>query len=298
MKIFFHSSDLDGHASGAIVKFKYPGAELIGINYGQQFPFDKLNKDEIVFMVDFSLPIIEMLKLSSIVGGEKLIWIDHHKSAIDESNKRMLSCNPEFTISFNQMCPGRREIGKGACELTWEYLFPDSEIPEAVRLLGRYDVWDLQKNVLEFQYGFRLNNTYPINQNFWSQYFDPETSNDHIEEIINDGKLVLKYQKQENYKYITSTAFETEIQNLKAIVSNKLLTSSQLFESIWDENKYDLMITFGRRKDKTWTVSFYSTKSEIDCSEIARHCLNSTTAGGHKGAAGATFKNFEDLPFN
>ena len=46
MKCFFHSADLDGHCSGAIVKHKYPDCEMIGINYGQEFPWDTIEKGE------------------------------------------------------------------------------------------------------------------------------------------------------------------------------------------------------------------------------------------------------------
>ena len=43
IKCFYHLADLDGHCSGAIVKYKYPDAELFGINYGQAFPYDKIS---------------------------------------------------------------------------------------------------------------------------------------------------------------------------------------------------------------------------------------------------------------
>lgn len=43
MKCFYHSSDLDGHCSGVIIKQKYPKCEMIGINYGQDFPYNTVN---------------------------------------------------------------------------------------------------------------------------------------------------------------------------------------------------------------------------------------------------------------
>ena len=52
------------------------------------------------------------------------------------------------------------------------------------------------------------------------------------------------------------------------------------------------MITFfyNGRHDH-YTFSFYSTKEEIDCSEIAK----SFGGGGHRWASGCTVKNFEDI---
>lgn len=295
IKIFFHSSDLDGMCAGAIVKFKYPDAKLIGINYGQNFPFDTLDiKNDIVYMVDFSLqPFSEMVKLVSLIGLNKLIFIDHHKSVIEDANKTMLT-NDNITMSFNQVCPGKREIGKGACELTWEYLYPYEKMPFAVSLLGRYDVWDLSNpTTLDFQYGMRLNNTWPDNQELWKQFLRSDDNNETtmlIVDTIKSGETILKYQKQENEKYSKSCAFEVKFEGYNAICINKLLTNSQLFESVYDVTKHDIMISFGLRANGMWTMSFYTTKEGVDVSEIARKY----GGGGHKRASGAIFK---ELPF-
>ena len=88
MKCFYHSADLDGHCSGAMIKMAYPECEMIGINYGDEFPWESIpcGCGEKIFMVDFSLqPYQKMRKLD--IHADPLIWIDHHKSAIDEHEK-------------------------------------------------------------------------------------------------------------------------------------------------------------------------------------------------------------------
>jgi len=55
MKCFYHGSDLDGYCSGAIVKYRYPECEMQPIDYGAQFPMDKIELGETVYMVDFAL---------------------------------------------------------------------------------------------------------------------------------------------------------------------------------------------------------------------------------------------------
>lgn len=108
MKCFYHSADLDGHCSGAIVKFLDPNAKLYPINYGQDFPWDEIYSTDTVVMVDFSLqPFPDMVRLASKCV---LIWIDHHKTAIEDYNASGLNL------------PGIRREGIGACQLTWEYL--------------------------------------------------------------------------------------------------------------------------------------------------------------------------------
>ena len=67
MKCFFHSVDLDGHCSGAIVKKAYPECEMIGINYGDSFPWGVIGPGEKVVMVDFSLQPFEDIDRKSVV---------------------------------------------------------------------------------------------------------------------------------------------------------------------------------------------------------------------------------------
>lgn len=275
MKCFYHSADLDGHCSGAIVKHAYPECELIGINYGDIFPWDDIKENEPVYMVDFSLqPFEDMERLNSIAN---FIWIDHHKSAIDEAHER------GFLASNTQIL----EVGKGACELTWNFLFPNIQ-NETVRLLGRYDVWDLQEGTLELQNGLRLNDTFPTNMELWEELFYEQYPN-KLTESLNYGEVLLKKQKMDNKAYAKSFSFETVISGLKVIALNRGMTNSQMFESVYDKSEHDGMLTFVWRKGQ-WTVSIYSDKKEIDVSLICK----SFGGGGHKGAAG--FQCLE-LPF-
>ncbi len=93
MKCFYHT-DMDGHCAGAIVyKFykldrdytKETGeeCEFLPINYKDDFPFDKIRRNETVIIVDFSLQKPgEFDKLLQIT--DLIIWIDHHKTAIEQ----------------------------------------------------------------------------------------------------------------------------------------------------------------------------------------------------------------------
>ena len=172
----YHSVDLDGWMSAAIVKHwflndrdgideKYPitfkeddncitkevnGQEyslnFIGYNYGQ--PILDLSEYDRVIMCDISFPKEEMIKLYE---EKDFIWIDHHISAIKD-----------FDIWNNRSkrLEGFRDTNFSACELTWIYFFSHESMPEIVRLLGRYDCFGHkgtaeEQKVLEFQYGAR-----------------------------------------------------------------------------------------------------------------------------------------------
>ncbi len=259
MKVFFHNADFDGICSAAIVKYKFPECELHGINYGDDFPFGIISKDDIVYMVDFSLqPFPLMGRLSR--NCKELIWIDHHQTAIEEEGK----------FSTNQIIPGIRQNGKAACELTWEFLFPDKEMPYAVKLLGRYDVRDLDafsdNAVLNFQYGMRLVNDLSPETLLWIDLFTENVT----QFVIRDGKTILQYVDIDNAKYAKRYAYEVEFEGLRAIVINKGNSNSKLFDSVYDKSKHDLMIAISLLPGSSWAVSLYSTKPEVDCGEIAR----------------------------
>jgi uncharacterized protein len=288
IKCFYHV-DLDGFASGAIVKKKHPEAEMYKINYGYPFPWETIDKNDTVYMVDFALqPFDNMLKLADMCN---LIWIDHHKGVLEDAEKHYQRV---ATI------PGIRKDGTGACILTWIYCFPDIELPSTVKLLGEYDVWNFSDiRTMPFQYGMRLKQMDPgISMDWWNVFLKKTMWE---EEVIKDGEVILAYETQMNKEYITSYGFDTilpvsggnmGIYELRALCVNKGRSNLKLFESVCDESKYDIMITFCRigTPINKWTVSLYSTKPEIDCSAIAK----SYGGNGHKGAAGF---QCEKLPF-
>jgi len=277
-KCFYHSADLDGHCSGAIVKMAYPECVMFGIDYGEEFPWDKINKDDEVYMVDFSLqPFSLMEELNKKCS---LVWIDHHISAIKEERKSKAEIE------------GLRRDGIGACQLTWEYITEGKtstgRIPTFIKLLARYDVWDHSNpQTVPFQYGMRLqDDTAPTNIDFWYQLFDVE----YVNRLTEDGSLVLQYEKKGNVEYVKACSFTTKLDGLTCLACNRMLTNSMLFDSVWDSKKYDAMLTFGWKKN-IWTVSLYTDKKNVDVSKVAK----ARGGGGHKGAAGFQCK---ELPFN
>lgn len=300
MKIhcYYHSSDLDGHCSGAIVH-KFTGAELFPINYGDRFPWELYNESDVnkpyVFMVDFSLPAEDMRRLNLLT---RLVWIDHHKTAIDAVNE----------LGLMPAIRGIREVGKAACELTWKYFETNQSVPLGVKLLGRHDVWDhSDPKTLPFQYRMRMNVTDPQtllkgnDRNCWPMLLNDSFD---VDEYVSEGTLLLNYERQQNEKMAKAYAFETELlietsppdcplitgTKFKAIAINRGFGNSRVFDSVYDSEKHALMIAFVRTKNKKWKVSLYSTRPEVDCGKLA----TVFGGGGHKGAAGFVC---EELPF-
>lgn len=272
VRCYYHKIDLDGKCSAAIVKRKYPECELIGVDYPDRPDFEKIEAEETIFVVDFSFEPEDM-EVFYMMIDTKLIWIDHHKSAIEKIG------------SLGHPYNGKREIGKAACELTWEYLFPDEPMPEAVRLLGRYDVWDKsdkddwENKILPVQYGMRLEDWPPDNLKWKCLFEDPTAFMD----FLKNGDLILAYEERQNAVYAEAMAFPVEFEGHKAWAINKALSNSKIFETGFpDAVKRPLWILFSYRAG-IWKYSLYCFPlSGIDVSKIAvKH-----GGGGHAGAAG------------
>lgn len=279
MKCYFHKLDLDGKCSAAIVKRKYPDCEMIEVDYPDRPGFDNIQDDETVFVVDFSFEPEDMQALMDYTDGN-VLWIDHHKSAIEKINNAVL---PGTTTSLGQVISGKREIGKAGCELTWEYLFPDEPMPEAVKLLGRYDVWDKDNPlwdefILPFQYGMRINWWEPFSAQ-WQTLFEHTSV---VGDIKDNGACILEYENQRNTAYAKAMAFPVKFEGHEAWAINKALSNSKIFDTIEKAEDRPLWIFFSY-KAGIWRYSIYSAPdSGIDVSQIAVKY----GGGGHAGAAG------------
>jgi len=274
MKCFYHQSDLDGQCSGAIIKLAHPECQLIPIDYGHDFKI-KSYKGQTIFMVDFTLqPMSLMISLNKVAD---LIWIDHHNTSINSAKEK--GFNPE----------GVRDNSMAACELTWKYCFPNEEMPRFVKLLGRYDIWDHNHGgIIEFQYGMKGLDTNP-ESDIWNSLF---TDDEAITlQITQKGESIYNYVQEHNRRYANSFSFETNLEGLACICCNRGVTSSIMFDSVWDEKRHDMMVTFCRTPSKRWLVSLYTTHSGVDCGKIAKKY----GGGGHQQAAGFRCK---ELPFN
>ncbi len=152
MKCFYHVDD-DGKCAAFWVYLSagvYDGyeSEFIPINYGMEFSFDKINPNEQVYIVDYSIMPDEMIKLLEIT--KDVTWIDHHKSAIERYT--------DFEIPIR----GIRYDGIAACMLTYCWLHHMTErgggnpkkfdismtkdAPMFTKYIADYDVW-------AFEYG-------------------------------------------------------------------------------------------------------------------------------------------------
>ena len=278
MKCFYHN-DLDGKCSAALVynemKNKFSReVELCPVNYGEAFPWGSIGDGEDVWMVDFSLqPFSDMIKLSNVA---KLTWIDHHKTAIEAYTQS------KTTIR------GIQRNGIGACQLVFDYIHPNIAVPDAVRLLAEYDVWNHKDpRCLPFQYGMRLRDLSP-EDNRWAIIFAAPADSAAITDTVATGDTILNFIKQDNRVRAGAACFDLNFEGLHFLAANQGPCNSQLFDSLI-KPEHDAVLAFYWARDK-WRVSMYTSKEGVDVSPIAKKY----GGGGHAGAAGF---QCTELPF-
>jgi len=272
MKCFYHNADSDGKCSAAIIKLKFPNCELFGIDYKDTFPFDIIEKDEIIFMVDFSLPLNQMINLNNICD---LQWYDHHSQIIKEAEK----------INFNPS--GKRVIGHGVCRTIWYEFYSNYLLPDTIKYISNFDIYELNDiNTIYFENGFnKIEYNLPDNIDLWYELlFDPDGS--FINIILRNGKIITEYLESYHYKKIQENIFEQNIMvnniSYKGIFINHIDHKSIILKDYINLDNYDLQIFFHMIDKEKYKVSLFTTKEDIDCGKIA----SSFNGGGHQKAAG------------
>lgn len=297
MKVFYHI-DNDGKCAGfwvhQMIRPDQYGKECIPINYDIPFPFEKINHDEKVYIVDYSILPEEMDQLLEITSD--VVWIDHHKTAIERYK------------DYNKPIRGVRYDGVAGCMLTFCYLHFMTNVdgreilpfeldmvkyaPLFTKLIADYDVWTFEygDQTREFEKGFSLYPHEPTDR-IWTDLFDQFYfadgelgKNSLTRKIAENGRLLIKYRKSLMTAYCKSKGFEAMLNGHKCFAVNMAMMSSDDF-IIDNSDEYDLFVGFSFN-GKTWNYSLRSTK--IDCSEIAKKY----GGGGHVGAAGCNTKDF------
>lgn len=312
--VIYHKSDFDGIFCREIARRFLPDAELIGWEYGESTP--EVPDDAWLYILDLSVPELMM--------HPRLIWIDHHKSAIDKYD---LGLNGGERFLTQKPIAGLRIDGVGACRLAWQWFnisqhnawnstnealqvplpvkqdFIDRTVsePYAVRLAGEYDIWDKRDPDAElFQHGLRSRE---LTELTWHSLLDTEcdtqlkgtgmelSNSEAICRTLLQAGYSLHYaQTKQNESIIKEMGFNLDWEGLVFLACNHARYNSLLFTAGL-RPEHDACFGF-KWTGKDWSVSLYHApgKEHHDLSQIAVKY----GGGGHRGACGF---RADELPF-
>lgn len=277
--LVLHHDDMDGRAAAAVVAQKH-NASFVEMNYSRAVPWDRFDPETAmcVFIVDFSLKPDDMARLVKLAGDT--VWLDHHRTALEALR--------EF-----EYVKGIRTTDVSGALLTWEYCFPDTPAPTAIKLVSDYDCWKhTTSDSMDFMYGIKAYDTAPESK-IWSTLLSTGSLHEEaaaaklLGEIIQNGGAIRKAFNSAAVDAIMSNGFYATIDGHACAVVNHGRGPDTFAKASIQVQKAEILSCYWHDGDK-FTVSLYS--ETVDVSEIAkRH-----GGGGHKGAAGFTC---ETLPF-
>lgn len=277
--IIYHKADLDGVFSAAITKHSVGimGVEavLFPYNYNEDIP--SMEGFDMVYLLDMSFNDETEGILYGWKGeGKQVVWIDHHRTAIYDAKGYKVA----------KKIPGDRIIGFGAMELAWGF-FRDEATPKVLRYLSAYDVWNKdrfewnQVLMIEEAVQARVGLDVEKAEEFLFSYRVP------IPELIEEGSYIWKAKTAMWEGYCKLFAFEGKILGRPAIFMNTNEFRSEVFDSVWDKDKYDVMCPFCLQPNGHVRFSIYTDKEGVKANEIAKRL----GGGGHDKAAGFLLTN-------
>ena len=285
--LIFHHDDLDGRAAAAIaLKANLKARTPIAVDYDVPFPIDQIEEDEVVMLLDYT-PGNPELFADIIKKASEVIWIDHHGANI----KKYPSLDKELRGIRVQSEPS------GAL-LTWQFCYPETPAPLAVKLVSDHDTWLHKMRGSEaFFWGLSyLTDNAPTDsiwQNLLHEQGDigsalgEQTDIDLIDRIIAKGEIIMRFRKSLTFEHLSRFGYETEFEGHKTIACCTSEKGSGFFWAVID--KYDLVLSYCHNGEK-FLCGLYSTNKNVDCAKIAQIY----GGGGHRGASGFSV---EKLPF-
>lgn len=284
MIVLYHHDDLDGQCSaaqvkGAMEKITSKPIQCIAVQYdGITWKKEEIEEADEVYVLDFTF--IDMETLAEITG-KKLIWIDHHKTAMEEHKEL-----------WDSKILGKRDTTKAASQLTWEYLKDDQPLPITVEYIARRDIWqfgDKKEEIAAFTGACQVLLHSPEDIDWKDLLSSCNNGNEKVELYLRVGQALLEVQKARVEK-----AFErgTDIifHGLRARLINTTFEASDIGEYVYQKPEYDIAVMWQMINDMV-QVSLRS--NSTDCAEIAQKY----GGGGHRGAAGFRIKSGGEFPF-
>ena len=269
--IIFHDKCSDGKMSAAVM-FNYLAehsdseVKVLPYNYGDPAPILDVNTDN-VYVVDFSFHGEALAHVSK--NSNKVIIIDHHKGALEKMEATSPLLN-NVEIHFNS--------AKSGAHLTWEYCYPDVEVPSVVLDVSDRDMWKfLRPNSKATHLGLSGYTYLDVAQ---SDFFTEEGYQNLVD---NRGKPRLEFSEHMN-RTSAKIAGTTEVLGRRIYVVNcHMQQCSDVGHLIIDQEQAEssVVMVYMINADTSVKLSFRSTDGS------ARAFANHFGGGGHDNAAGA-----------
>jgi hypothetical protein len=274
--VVYHSADLDGIACREVAKYHISplvnNVTFMGWDYADEVPSVDPVYWDLIILMDISIKAW----MDDPKFTDKMVWIDHHKTAIDKWGQVLM--RGRFLM-----------VGVAACRLAWNWFSrkrgtPDPTIqefvdrtvlePKLIQMLGEYDIYDprnMEDNLALQQSAGSL-----LKPDHWPIAFQSDSLTDRLVQRGHDQLLAIRAL---NTKFDSRSAHDIEWEGLKWRAMNGHGNAQTVRSFDPDKNDATLLWFYN---GTNIIVSLYSNKPGLDLSPLA----TKRGGGGHAGACG------------
>lgn len=283
--VLYHD-DSDGFASAAVAHLVLKdAAEYIVVQYGQPFPDVPLDKDTLIYIVDFSYDASILDKVNEQVKFLKVI--DHHESALEQLKDKPY---------------GYFDMNHSGAALAWKYFCAD-EMPYLIQLVEDRDLWRFNLSESRaFEAGIKFTGK-SKNLAYWCRLLEDNiyinsTMSYELSEIIKSGRVLVQAQESKLKSFVSRMDKYriVDLFGLRVAIYNAVDDISELGEAFYTNEDLDIAYTISYFFTNKGVVvlSFRAHKeSDINVKEVAKIF----GGGGHKPSSGAPLSLKDGLAF-
>ena len=280
--IVFHYPCQDGLTSAWIAdnyhKLNYKPLELYPINHSDKIDLNRLKNKKVLFC-DFCPSLDILNKIEDIASEIKIL--DHHKSSMENLK------NKNYAIF---------DMNKSGAGLTWDYFFPNNNIPIFIKMIQDRDLWKWEiEDSKEFTCGFHsVLQTIDLNnfEEIFDLYDELNDNNNLVGLYIIIGNIVIKNNNNRYKMIIEENLNSIDIFNFNNIKYNIIIINcmhedaSEIGNQLCKKSNIDFAVLWSYNTNKKeYRVSLRSC-DKIDTTIISKHF----GGGGHKNASGFNTK--------
>lgn len=269
----YHGGCTDGVAAAWVVWSQNLGYEFHAGVYGEDPPWDKIDEDTEVLIVDFSYTRLTMIQLSCI--AQNVIILDHHKTA-KEDIKPLLD---------DGLICGEFDMNRCGTLMTWDWFNPLKKPPILIKEIDLYDRWQPGKNdalmlaIKSYRHHPESNDAMHFND-MMRTWFDL-MRDDMYQFLLREGYAINKFFTSK-IEELTKEARLVKIANTQVLSANApYFMASKLGNELATKSPSGIGLTWYQSSSGDIKISLRSI-GDADVSKIAQEF----GGGGHKNAAG------------
>lgn len=257
----YHKNCFDGICAAWVTQKRFPGIDLLPMNYGDPLPVNVSDYEELI-LVDFSF---KRAQLEFLAKSYKIMVIDHHKTAEKELE------GLDYCIF---------DLKESGASLAWKTFFPNHEIPYLVKYVKDRDIWLFKEDHSEEINAYIQ--SFPMNIEYYDALYAELESQNLFNIALTSGEAILRYKDARVIEICKNATIYTIGGHKVPVVNTSLLFSEVGHElcKLYPEAPFSLSY-YDRLKDQTRQYSLRSI-GNFDVSEIAKN----EGGGGHRNAAG------------